>query len=232
MTGYLDGVTRMAVNQRTLAAQAYDEIREDILAGRLRPGAKVVVRPLAEKLGLSPTPVKAALTALEREGFLLARPRRGFFVPEVSRQDMREIYELREVIDGIAARNAARQPDRSALIARLEKLYARQQAKVAKGNLSGYSDLDMLFHQAIWQDSGNRRLAQAAGNLLGQVRAGSGGSSRVPGRLRVALGEHEALLSALREGNPALAEKLARKHARLAGEALQKYMADPGDANG
>lgn len=222
----------MAVSQRTLSNQAYDEIRAAILAGRLRPGSKVVVRPLAEKLGLSPTPVKAALTALEREGFLLARPHRGFFVPETSSADMREIYELREVIDGIAARNAARQADRNNYLAKLEKLYARQQTLVAKGDLSRYSDLDLLFHQTIWQESGNRRLAQVAGNLLGQVRAGSGGSSRVPGRLPVALDEHQALISALRTGDPARAERLARAHVRLSGRALEKYLADPGAATG
>lgn len=222
----------MAVSQRTLSSQAYDEIRAAIVAGQLRPGSKVVVQPLAEKLGLSPTPVKAALTALEREGFLLARPHRGFFVPETSSADMREIYELREVIDGIAARNAARQADRDNYLAKLEKLYARQQTLVAKGDLSRYSDLDLLFHQTIWQESGNRRLAQVAGNLLGQVRAGSGGSSRVPGRLPVALDEHQALISALRAGDPVRAERLAREHVRLSGQALEKFLAEPAAASG
>jgi DNA-binding transcriptional MocR family regulator len=74
----------VTIERRTYGQQAYAEIRTLIIDGTLAPGAKVVVRPLAERLQLSPTPIKSALAALERDGFLVAVPHRGYFVPEVS----------------------------------------------------------------------------------------------------------------------------------------------------
>jgi len=215
-----------ALSRTTLAGQAYDAVRAAILDGRLAPGRKVVVRPLAEALGLSATPIKAALAALEREGFLVAIPHRGYFVPEVDAADLREIYELREVIDGIAARDAAGKSDPQEFLARLAHLLEEQRTCVDRGDLSGYSDLDVLFHMAIWERAGNRRLVQVAGNLLGQVRFGSGSSARIAGRLPLALSEHASILAALSAGDPVLAERHTRSHVRLAGEALNQFLLD------
>src|ERR1700678_4327244 len=88
---------RVIIERRTLMQQAYAAIRQLIITGELTAGAKVVVRPLSERLNPALTPIKAALAGLEREGFLTAIPHRDYYVPEVNVQDMREIYELREV---------------------------------------------------------------------------------------------------------------------------------------
>src|SRR5262245_52967838 len=151
---------------------AYGELRRAILSGRLASGSHVSVRPLCEEFGLSATPVKAALTALEREGFLVLHTHRGFFVPEVDREDMQELYELREVLDGIAARRAAALPARGELVARLRELQEAQTATVAAHDLSGYGDLDVAFHQLILEAAGNGRLQHVAENMIGQLRLG------------------------------------------------------------
>ncbi|MQA78793.1 MAG: GntR family transcriptional regulator [Streptosporangiales bacterium] len=100
----------------------------------MRPGAKVATQPLSERLGLSATPLKAALAVLEQEGFLTAVPHRGYFVSEVTARDMREIYELREVIDGIAGRSAAGQQEHE-FAARLRDLLAEHEAVATAGDL-------------------------------------------------------------------------------------------------
>src|SRR5215470_5898991 len=110
----------MTVARRTLLSAAYDNLRAAVLDGSLAPGSRVTVRPLAEQLGLSPTPIKTALAALEREGFLVAVPHRGYFVPEVSTEDLLELYELREAVDGIAARRAAGAPHHEQIATQLE----------------------------------------------------------------------------------------------------------------
>jgi len=220
----------MSVQRSTLTQEAYSAIRADILSGRLPPGKKVVVRPLAEQLALSPTPIKNALAALEREGFLVAFPHRGYFVPEVSRSDMQEIYELREVIDGIAGRKAAASAGHLELSARLAGLLDAQRERVAHGNLTAYSDLDLAFHRAIWEAAGNARLLQAAENLLGQVRSGSGSSSRLPGRPARALDEHASIIAAITAGDAHAAEEATRTHVRLAGEGYDRYLADQENA--
>lgn len=212
---------------RTYAQDAYTAIRGLILDSTMSPGSKIIVRVLSERLGLSPTPVKAALNALEREGFVTAIPHRGFYVSEVSAGDMKEIYELREVLDGIAARKAAASMQRQKLSARLAKLLDRQERLVENPDGSiGYSDLDMEFHHAILDVAGNTRLHQVANNLVAQVRIGSGGSSQLPGRLPTALHEHSAIIEAIESGDPVAAEREARHHVRLAGEAYQRYFTE------
>jgi DNA-binding GntR family transcriptional regulator len=221
----------VSLPRSTLSSMAYRELRRAILSGRLAPGTHVSVRPLSEEFGLSATPVKAALTALEREGFLVLHPHRGFFVPEVDREDMRELYELREVLDGIAARRAAALPSRDALVSRLTSLLEAQTAEVTAHNLSGYGDLDVVFHQEILLAAGNGRLQQVAENMIGQLRLGRATSARVPGRPNAALVEHGEIVAAIAAGQPQQAEKLARRHVRRSANALDRYLNRGGRAS-
>jgi DNA-binding GntR family transcriptional regulator len=221
----------MSLPRSTLSSMAYGELRHAILSGRLAPGSHVSVRPLCEEFGLSATPVKAALTALEREGFLVLHPHRGFFVPEVDREDMQELYELREVLDGIAARRAAALPARDALVARLTELLERQTAEVAAHDLTGYSDLDVLFHQEILEAAGNGRLRHVAENMIGQLRLGRATSARVPGRPAAALVEHGEIIAAIAAGQQHQAERLARRHVRKSANALHRHLDRGGRAS-
>ncbi len=211
----------MTIERRTYKEQAYREIRRMIVDGELPAGAKVVVRLLSERLSLSPTPIKAALAGLERDGFLLSIAHRGYFVPEVAMQDMREIYELREVLDGVAARNAAALPDpRTFVETTLRPLYEEQRRLIREESGHGYSDVDIAFHRAIWHVAGNNRLAQFMDNLGGQLRFASGSSSRTPGRVADALTEHAAIMKAVSRGDADLAERLSREHVRHAAGAF------------
>ncbi|MFL6123086.1 GntR family transcriptional regulator [Actinophytocola sp.] len=210
---------------------AYGELRRAILTGRLAPGSHVSVRPLCEEFGLSATPVKVALTALEREGFLVLHPHRGFFVPEVDQEDMRELYELREVLDGIAARRTAALPCRDGLATRLTELLDAQAAAVAARDLAGYSDLDVRFHQEILAAAGNGRLRHVSENMIGQLRLGRTTSARVPGRLDAALAEHGEIIEAIATGQPQQAERAARRHVRKSATALDRHLTRGGQAS-
>ncbi|MFI6344379.1 GntR family transcriptional regulator [Streptomyces sp. NPDC050560] len=211
----------MAIERQTYKGRAYQEIRQMLVHGELAPGAKVVVRVMAERLSLSPTPIKSALAGLERDGFLVAVPHRGYFVPEVAVGDMREIYELREALDGVAARDAAVAPGAAEFVrAELLPLYEEQRRLLDEQGGQGYSDVDVAFHRAIWHASGNSRLAGIMDNLGGQLRFGSGSSSRAPGRVPEALDEHAAIMEAVAAGDAERAEALARAHVRRAAEAF------------
>lgn len=215
----------MTLAHRTLLNAAYDELRTAVLDGSLAPGSRVTVRPLAEKLGLSPTPIKGALAGLEREGFLVAVPHRGYFVPEFDTDDLLELYELREAVDGLAARRAATARNRTDATGELATLIEKQRAVVASGNLQAYSELDLQFHRLIWHAAGSRRLLPIAENLIAQVRLGNRLSAQAPGRLPSALVEHEAILRALEKGDPRAAERVVRRHVRESGKALREYLA-------
>ena len=205
---------------------AYSRIRSLILSGELPPGSRVTVRPLADALDLSPTPIRTALAALERLGMLEVREHRGYFVPKMSRADMLEIYELREAVDSIASRRAAQLDSRDELVATLDDLLSRQRRCVADGDIDAYRELDMRFHKSIWVGSGNRRLVAVSENLLGQVRIGNNISARNPGRPEKSLEEHAVIIDALRKGDAAAAERATRIHIHNASLAFGAQLAD------
>lgn len=214
----------MTVPRQSLVRAAYERVRVAVLDGTLVPGSRVTVRPLAEQFGLSPTPIQAALAALEREGFLVAIPNRGYFVPQVGTDDLFELYELREVVDGMAARRAASSDAHEQTAKHLNELLREQRRVVAAGKIQQYGELDLLFHRHIWEASGNRRLLPIAENLIAQVRLGNRLSAQAPGRLPGALEEHAAIVDALRRGDSRAAERHVRNHVRQSGRALQRYV--------
>lgn len=203
---------------------AYSRIRALILSGDLASGARVTVRPLADLLQLSPTPIRAALVALERQGLLEVRAHRGYFVPTLGREDMLEVYEIREAVDSIASRRLAHSSSRETTVSVLDDLVAQQRRCVQNGDLDAYGELDVVFHRTIWHGSGNRRLVSVADNLLGQVRIGNNISARAPGRLPRALDEHSRIVEALRRGDAQAAEDTTRDHVRQAGMAFSELL--------
>ena len=134
---------------------------------------------------------------------------------------MWEIYELREALDGVAARKTAALPGGGEFVrSTLQPLYDEQRRLLQEQDGEGYSDVDIEFHQAIWHAAGNVRLVHFMDNLGGQLRFGSGSSSRVPGRITEALQEHAAIMEAIAQGRCDEAERLSREHVRRAAEAF------------
>lgn len=211
----------MVSDPQTLVQRAYLSIRAMAVAGELLAGTKLVVRPLSESLGLSATPIKSALAALERDGFLTAIPNRGYFVPEISHADMLEIYEIREALDGIACRKVAGTPTAEAFVRDvLEPIYARQEISVNNADVAQLRDLDLEFHRAIWHAGGNKRLSQIADNLGGQIRLAWGRNT--PWIVERAIREHRAIMDAIAACDPDAAEESARAHVRQSLAAFER----------
>ncbi|MDQ7841453.1 MAG: GntR family transcriptional regulator [bacterium] len=216
-------VGRAALSRTTLSREAYRVLRSAILGRRLPAGQKLVVRVLAEDLGLSPTPVKEALAALEREGLVVAVPHRGYRVPTITPHDIEELYALREIMEGLAAALAARQGGERCR-AQLERLLVRQQARVQAGDVEGYGDLDLAFHRCLREASGNARLSRVAESFNGQIRLLISTSAQLPGRLPVSLQEHKAIVRAVKAKDPAAAEAAMRHHVQQAGVAIMAHL--------
>jgi DNA-binding GntR family transcriptional regulator len=195
----------------SLVDAAYTAVRAAVLTGELRPGERVTVRPLTERLGISPTPVKAALAILEREGFLVSRPHSGYFVAELTAADLRDLYELRSAVDTLAARDLARSRPPE-LLARLGELIDGQRTALEDGDITRYAELDREFHALIWRASPNRRLPAIADLLGAQLQLGQNVTVSVPGRPEASLGEHREILDALCSGDTAAAEQATRRH--------------------
>src|SRR6185295_16739064 len=127
---------------RSLAEDAADRIREQILAGGFRQGEHLVEAKIAEQLNISRGPVREAFKLLRAEGLLQEEPRRGTFVVSLSAEDVREIYGLRAAIEGRAARLLAGRQDPAAL-AELRSLLTSIQVAAEAGDVAGVYRQDL-----------------------------------------------------------------------------------------
>lgn len=137
----------------TAAQHAVESLRHTFIAGELKPGDRVRQEEIAERLGVSLAPVREALAVLEQEGQLTYLPRRGYFVTELSLDDLREIYDLRRLVEGRAARHALPLLDADAH-ERID-LAARDCAgAVGRGDVTAELEANRRFHFAVLEAPG------------------------------------------------------------------------------
>lgn len=195
----------------TLTDRVYSNIKEAILDLRLKPGSPLVEDELARQLGTSKTPVRDALLTLERDGLVVKIPYKGTYVSEVSVRDATEIFALRAVLEGLAARLAARHLP-PAQLDRAEQLLNQADEALARGDRQAASRLGAQFHGLIHGHADNRRLKPMLDKLDEQFVRLRHLSDRVEGRLVKSSGEHRRILAALRTGDPEQSEAAMRAH--------------------
>ena len=149
----------MTVTARTgsLTYETYDRLRTDIIKGLIRPNERLIAADLAERLNISRTPVREALQLLAAEGLVVA-VKRGYMVREHTSEEIREIYEVRSALEGMAARLVAARASDEAIRA-IEEIGAHDD-ELAKVERSRLVDLNDQFHAAIVEASGNERLGR------------------------------------------------------------------------
>lgn len=197
----------------SLTRQAYELIKEAILTWELRPGDILVERQLAERLGISKTPVRDALLMLEQEGFVVKEPYRGTTVAPISLKDAEEIRQLRETLEGLAIRIAA--PLFSP--ADLEEARAHissAETALEQGDATLAAEMVEKFHQLLVQKAGNKRLTQFIQQLDEHSQRLNMVLRQIPGRARRSIEEHKRILAAIEENNPTLAVRAVQEHVR------------------
>ena len=155
---------------RSLAEDAADRIREQILSGGFSQGEHLVEAKIAEQLAISRGPVREAFKLLRSEGLLNEEPRRGTFVVSLSTDDVRDIYGLRAALEGRAARTLARDRDPAA-IEQLRSLADQIDAAVASGDAAAVSRADLAFHQGLCALCGNARIVEVFDRYVPTMRA-------------------------------------------------------------
>jgi DNA-binding GntR family transcriptional regulator len=197
-----DGALSRVDRPDRLVERVETTLREAIVSGRLTPGSHLSVPEIARQLGVSRTPAREALFALQRLGLVEVRPRRGAVVVAGGEQDLRELFELREALEGMAARLAAQHmpdPEVAALHATLE----RHRTAVESNDLDAHVQLDLQFHRMIAVGSANQRLVGSIDRLRDQtsvlvrvnaVRPGGMDESvlRAHGRVARSIERHDA----------------------------------------
>jgi len=150
-----------AIEHKQLWQAVADQLRDEILDGRLPAGSRLVETELAERFGVSRGPIRDALSELARSGLALDLPRRGTFVPSLTEQDLAEVYVIRRAIEEVAVRMAIESAT-AADIDETERAYAQ-------GDLATAWEADMAFHRTYCRMSGNGRLLTLFDELASQT---------------------------------------------------------------
>jgi DNA-binding GntR family transcriptional regulator len=191
----------------------YQKLREAIEGGDLKPGQRVMEVEVAEWLHVSRTPVREGLRKLEAEGMLTMEPRAGLVVASLSRQAMLELYVMREVLEGTAARLCARHASDLELMELQEIIRQEEQQQ---GNYEALTKLNRLFHDAIHTGAHNRYLKKSLSAVNDSMWLLGKSQMLLPERAKLAKAEHGELYAAIRKRDPDAAENAARHHVRSA----------------
>ncbi len=208
----------ISAGEDSLSQRAYETIRSDIMMCRLLPQEKVSEAKLALRLGVGKAPVRTALSRLSQEGLLTAKPRSGFVVAPITAKDVIECFQMRMVLEPLAASLAAAKLD-AETIDELRRL-AKPLSGRADGTEASAADIylvfqaDQEFHRKVAVASGNARLAQTIGNLLDHISRALYMGMLQPGKVDVFATGNLELTSALLEGDAVAAERLSREHIR------------------
>lgn len=206
-------------NSGVTAVQAVvNAITDGIKNGRYAPGQRLVEIDLTTELGVSRGPLREGLGRLAAEGVLEIEPYRGAVVRRLSREEVVELFGIREMLEGEAARLAAMRIDHSDYRSRMERAIADIDRYSTRGDLLGYMDENTRFHELIIELCGNRLLARLIGQL--QVHAFRLLARRVLQGAAVedSIAEHDSVAAAILAGDPAAAEREMRRHVRRSGE--------------
>jgi DNA-binding GntR family transcriptional regulator len=213
---------------RTLRELAQDAIVADIMAGRLRPGQKLIETDLVTKYGISRGPIREAMRALEGQGLLKATSNRGCVVSSLTRQEIIENYEIRIELEGLAARLAT--PLLSAAdFDQLDSLLCQMNTAAEPDD---WLHLNQAFHLAIYSASRRPQLIAMTRDLMEAVHPYIRLFVSDPGHLRDTHSDHEPLLAALRARNADSAEQITQDHLRRAGAIVARLVAEDDDPSG
>jgi DNA-binding GntR family transcriptional regulator len=211
------------LSKEKLGEQAYRLLREMIVNSRFLPGARLNVEQLARDLVISRTPVWEAAQRLIQEGLLVSIPNRGVFVADLTPEAAVELYQVREVLEGLAARLAVRNLHPEA-IARMEQCLKGQAAMVRQEDLMGYSRYDFAFHDVIYELSENKFLQEMLEVIRDRTRPTALDFRRL---LTASYQDHQAVLAALKAADGPAAERTIRAHIRRLVRDLKKNRRRP-----
>lgn len=204
-------MTKSVAKSETAVDHVTQAVRQAVLDGQFQQGDRLVVADIAQRFGVSVGPVREAIRRLVGEGVLEFTPHRGATVPALSERDVRHIFQLREAIEGYAAKLAAENIHRADYAERMTYVLARLRETV-HADPEVVSDVHQLFHDELYEIAGNPAIREAAMRLtfpLNRARfIALMGRTRVEASLR----EHELIIDAILAGDALRAERAMRAH--------------------
>jgi DNA-binding GntR family transcriptional regulator len=215
----------------TRADRARQQLADEIITGRLKPGARLDECDIAARLGLSRTPVREALRRLAAIGLAELRPHRGVFVARPDSEHLAETFEFMADLESLCARYAAIRMS-AAERRQLEACHLSSGELVRRGDAERYASYNTEFHEMIYRFSHNRSLAETAQTTRRRLAPYRRGQFTLLGRLALSFTEHGRVVDAIIRGEAAVAAAALHAHVVIVGLASADYMAGlvPGTA--
>lgn len=204
--------TTRPLKDRPSGQDAYERIVDEIRAGSLRPGDRLTETELAMRLGISRTPVREAIRQLEADGLVSHVPRMGAAIRRLDHAEISELYDMRAVLEGTAARFAAQVASRI----EIDELHAIHQAMGQSRDPVTLARHNTQFHAALRDAARNRFLIRAVAAIHKTLLILGPSTMEEGHRASEAQSEHAAILAALDARDPEAAEAAMRAHIRAA----------------
>lgn len=215
-------------DRRKVTDWVYEELKAAIVQLRLAPGSPLREGTLAEQLGVSKTPIREALTRLEQDGLVETTSFKGAVVTGYSRQDLIELYELRELLENAAARAAAEsmsEQDR----AHLDRICLQSRKLKTGKDAAKLAALISEFDTILFDQVKNTRIRALIENLRAHLTRIGQLTAVIPGRIEASVDEHEKIVEAITARDPDLAEQHMRDHIHSVRDDQLRALAEAAD---
>ena len=204
---------------QSLRGKVFRRLREDILSGVYKENEELREISIGEEMGVSRTPVREALRQLELEGLVSIIPNKGAYVTGISLKDVHDIYMIRSMLEGLCTRWATRYITEEQ-IEELEEVILLSEFHLKKKSTAGkdgekaqqVSELDGKFHKVLYHASNSRILEHVLSDFHKYVKMARTMSVEEEHRAERSIGEHRAILEAIKARDEELAERLANEH--------------------
>ena len=200
------------VKSRSSSHRAIEELRELIFSGELAGGSDHLESELAVRLNMSRTPIREAALALEAQGLLELRPRKGVRILAISPDDMREIYEVLTALESVAASNAAQLGYSEADLAGLASAIDNMDQALEADDLRGWAEADDHFHSELVRLGGNNRITSVVSMMADQVRRARSMTLFMREKPHKSNQDHRDVLDAIRGGQADVAYRIHHAH--------------------
>ncbi len=203
--------------------EVLDILRHRIVEGEYLPGSKLVENDLAQEFGISRQMARELLQDLESRGLVQKEPNKGATIRRIDLKTLFEIMEVREVLEGLAARLATENTTAADWQDLVDAFGECMEEKVREKDLDGYLALVNTFQSRLLEAAANQELSDMADRIYAKMRIVQRRLILLPGRLQVGLAEHREILRAIVSGDGQKAEALKRENLRSAIAMLKKY---------
>jgi DNA-binding GntR family transcriptional regulator len=209
--------------KKSLREEVYDSLRKSILHGKLKGGQRLIEEQLAHQIGISRTPVREAFHKLERDELVTRLPKGGFAVRQFTKEDVDEIFGIRNALESYAAYLATLNIPAEKIVT-LEKKVEEAESAMKNGDYDKVVQLNTEFHESIFKFCKSRKLIDMVSYFRDYFFRYRAPLHQSKDGYQYSVQEHRQMLDAIKKKNPRLMEKLVRKHLGRGKEIVFKEM--------